>query len=172
MGRRIIASRLLTSVVLCLLAATSRSQGLEVDGHMLGERVDAVLSDPRYDCDGVSACLLYTVCTRKDGPLPSLAGVPLESLKLHFAGERLSAIEAQFAPARFDQLAEAMLREYELPQAATRVDSLRTQDMAPNTVYLWRDGPRVLRLEREFRDTGRSSLIIADRSFLSELLER
>jgi len=46
------------------------------------------------------------------------------------------------------------------------------QGTAPNPVYLWRDGSRVLRLERQFRDTGRSSLILSERSFLGELLQR
>jgi len=172
MEPRIIAARLLVSAVLCLLAATGRSQELEVDGYRLGERIDVALADPRYDCDGASACLLYTVCTRKGEPALSFAGVPLGSVKLHFAGERLSAIEAQFAQDRFDQLAEAMLREHDLPQATSDEDSRRVQGTAPNTVYLWRDGPRVLRLERQFRDTGRSSLILSERSFLGELLQR
>jgi hypothetical protein len=41
-----------------------------------------------------------------------------------------------------------------------------------NAVYTWRAGPRVLRLERFFAPTGRASLIITDRSFLTELVER
>jgi len=158
--------------LLCVLAGVCRAQGLELDGHRLGERLDNALNDPRYDCGGVSACFLYTMCVLKEGPPPSLAGVPLASLKLHFAGEGLSAIEAQFAPDRFDRLTEMLIDKYGLGQATTGSALSRAQDTAPNAVYLWHDGPRVLRLERWFRDTGRSSLIIADRSFLSELVER
>ena len=41
---------------------------------------------------------------------------------------------------------------------------------APPDVYVWQEGSQVLRLEHASRDPAHSSLIIAQKNFLSELL--
>jgi hypothetical protein len=141
--------------------------GFELNGRALGDRVDEVLNDPRYDCGGVSACFLFTACSFKHAAEETLHGVPLEALTLYYAGERVAAMEAQLAPDSFDRLLAASVAEYGM--AEMQVSKLRVPG---NAVYLWRSGARVMRLERFFAPTGRASVIITDRSFLSELVER
>jgi hypothetical protein len=150
-----------------LLAGPALPAGFELNGRALGDRSDEVLNDPRYDCGGVSACFLFTACSFKDAARETLYGAPLEALTLYYAGERVAAIEAQFAPQDFDRVAQESLRAYGDAQPEEVAHAV-----PGNAVYAWREGSRVLRLERFFAPTGRASLIITDRSFLSELVER
>jgi hypothetical protein len=93
-----------------------------------------------------------------------------QGLSLHFGGERLTAIEARFAPEQFDQVLADLTREHGSWQAETGRSLRESAGSAGNGVYLWRQNNQVLRLERSSRDPARSSLIISERSFLSELL--
>jgi len=137
----------------------------ELNGHALGARVDEVLNDERYDCGGESACFLFMACALKDTARETLHGAPLESLILYYAGERMAAIEAQFAPEEFERVLDTLSRQYGQPQL-----SASNGGTADDEVYLWRQGQRWVRLERFFAQTGRSSIIIAERGFLGELL--
>ena len=96
-----------------------------------------------------------------------LYGAPLEALTLYYAGERVGAIEAQFAPEDFDRVVQASMREHGEAQPEQPAHAV-----SGNAVYTWRAGSRVLRVERFFAPTGRASLIITDQSFLTELVER
>jgi hypothetical protein len=159
---------------LALLMCTGHlgAAGLSLNGRALGERLDGVLDDPRYECGGLSACLLYTVCRLKLPSSETLAGAPLEALSLHFGGERLAAIEAQFAPAQFDQVLADLIREHGPGQSEAGAMRQGSSGSAGNTVQVWRHGHQLLRLERSSRDPARSSLILSEQSFLSELLGR
>jgi hypothetical protein len=160
-------TRLVLIVALGLNSALVAAAGFELNGHGLGERVDEVLNDPRYDCGGVSPCFLFTACSLKQPEQEMLRGARLEGLILYYAGERIAAIEAQFAPEHFQRVAEDTARQYGSAEAQS------TSQTAPsNVIYVWRQGRRLLRLERLFAPTGRSSLIITDQSFLSELVDR
>jgi hypothetical protein len=154
-------------LLLLLLAGPALSAGFELNGRALGERSDEVLTDPRYDCGGVSACFLFTSCVFKDAAQEKLYGAPLEALTLYYAGERVGAIEAQFAPEDFDRVVQESLHEHGEAQPEQPAHAV-----PGNAVYTWRSGSRVLRVERYFAPTGRASLIITDRSFLTELVER
>jgi hypothetical protein len=160
----------LTALALCLCSGHAEASGFSLNGRELGEPVDSVLNDPRYECGGVSACLLYTVCTLKVPGSEALAGAPLEGLSLHFGGERLTAIEAKFPLERFDQVLRDLVEE--LGPAQSEPGGLRRDPAAltGNAVYVWREGSQLLRLERTSRDPARSSLIITQKNFLSELL--
>ncbi len=158
---------LLSFLALLVAGGGAQAAGFELNGRALGDRSDEVLTDPRYDCGGVSACFLFTACTFKEAAKETLHGVPIEGLTLYYAGERVGAIEAQFAPEDFERVVEETLNEY-----GDAVPEEPTHAAPGNAVYVWRAGSRVLRLERFFAPTGRASLIITDRSFLSELVER
>ena len=160
----------LAALGLCLCTGHVDPAGLSFNGRTLGERVDSVLDDARYECGGLSACLLYTVCTLKLPGSETLAGAPLEALSLHFGGERLTAIEAQFAPAQFDRVLAELTLEHGPGQSASSAMRQGLPGSAGNTVYVWRQGHQLLRLERFSRDPMRSSLIISEQSFLGELL--
>lgn len=146
-------------LVLALASGLAPASGFELNGRALGDRIDEVLADERYDCGGVSACFLLTACSFKAAAGEVAYGAPLTSLTLHYLGERMAAIEARFPPARFDAVVDAALREHG-PAA---------QSAAEPGVYVWRQGTRLLRLERAFAG-GESSLIITQQSLLGELL--
>jgi hypothetical protein len=160
-----------TVLALCLCSGYADAGGFSLNGRELGQRIDGVLNDPRYECGGASACLLYTVCALKIPGSETLADAPLQRLSLHFGGERLTAIEAQFPPERFEQVLGDLI--HELGPAEAQLDSLHgnAQGTAGNALYVWREGSQLLRLERTSRHPARSSLIITQKSFLSELLE-
>ncbi len=162
----------LAALALCLCSGHADAGGFSLNGRELGERVDSVLNDPRYECGGVSACLLYTVCTFKLAGSENFAGAPLAGLSLHFGGERLTAIEAQFPAQQFDQVLAELTREHGPGQPEVSGILRGSASSASNSVYLWREGHQLLRLERFSRDPVYSSLIISERSFLSELLGR
>ena len=153
---------LLLCVLLVVPAYPARAAGFELNGHALGDRADAVLADERFDCGGVSACFLFTACSDKAAAGGSLHGTPLRSLTLYYLGERVAAIEARFDSAGFDAVVAATAREH----GAGQVDPAGG---AGNSVLVWRDGRRLLRLERHF-EGGDASLIITEQSLLAELL--
>jgi hypothetical protein len=160
----------LMALLLCLCSGHAEADGFSLNARELGEPVEGVLNDSRYECGGVSACFLYTVCTLKAPGTESLAGAALEGLSLHYGGKRLTAIEAQFSPDRFDPVLRDLVEEFGPTQSAP--GGVRRDPTGPtgNVVYVWRNGSQLLRLERVSRDPARSSLIITQKSFLSELL--
>jgi len=103
----------------------------------------------------------------RDAAQEALYGAPLEALTLYYAGERVGAIEAQFAPEDFDRVVQESMREHGEAQPEQSAHAV-----SGNAVYTWRAGSHVLRVERFFAPTGRASLIITDRSFLTELVDR
>jgi hypothetical protein len=151
-------------LALALSSAPAYAAGFELNGRALGARMDEVLADERYDCGGVSACFLFTACSFRAASTEAVYGVPLSSLTLHYLGERVAAIEARFQPARFDAVVDAALREHGPAQREAQPGG-----GADNAVYTWRQGARLLRLERFFAG-GESSLIITEQSLLGELL--
>jgi hypothetical protein len=162
----------LTALALCVCSGPVEAGGFSLNGRELGEPVESRLNDPRYECGGVSACLLYTVCTLQVPGSETLSGAPLEGLSLHFSGERLTAIEAQFPPERFDQVLGDLI--HELGPGQPELGSMRRNSRGPagNVVYVWREGSQLLRIERASGDPAGSSLIITQKNFLSELLAR
>ena len=162
--------RSLTALALCLCGGHAEAGGFSLNGRELGEPVDNVLNDPRYECGGVSACLLYTVCTLKVPSSETLAGAPLEVLSLHFGGERLTAMEAQFPPERFDQFLSVLIRQFGPAQSEAGSMRRDRNGSSSDIVYVWREGSQLLRLERASRDPARSSVIITQKNFLSDLL--
>jgi hypothetical protein len=153
---RVAASALL---LVAVIGATARAADFELGGRTLGERLDAALGDERFDCAGVSACFLMTACNHTDPARESVLGTPLDSLTLHYAGERVAAIEARFPSAAFDAMIAAKRGEHGEPESAQ-----------PDLV-VWRQGTRVLRIERDFEASGQASLIISQQSFLGELVK-
>ncbi len=154
------------ALTLALSSGGTHAAGFELNGRALGDRMDEVLADQRYDCGGVSACFLLTACSFQAASAETVYGAPLTALTLHYLGERVAAIEARFSPAGFDAVVEAALREHGPAQREAR-----PAGPAGNAVFTWREGPRLLRLERFFAG-GESSLIIAQQSLLAELLPR
>ena len=152
-------------LVFCPALAANGGDLYSVHGLYLGERIDAVLNDPEFDCGGVSGCFLYTVCAHKHPGKQVLDDeIPIDTLALHYTGERLTAIEVRFSAQRFEEVAESLKRLHGAQYSgATQAGG--------NAVYEWRKGREVLRLERVLRGGIASSLILSDRSFLSELLE-
>jgi hypothetical protein len=157
-------------LVLCLGRGHAEGGGFSLNGRDLGERVESILNDSHYECGGVSACLLYTVCQLKLPGSESLASAPLVGLSLYFAGERLSAIEARFPPEQFDQVLADLTREHGPWQSEMDATLRGSSSLVGNSVYLWRQGHQLLRLERASRHSAQSSLIISQKNFLSELL--
>jgi hypothetical protein len=151
--------------LLLLLAIPALPAEFELNGRVLGARIDEVLNDERYDCGGESACFLLTACALKEPEREALDGATLESLALYYAGERVAGIQAQFAPERFEGVLDATRHRYGQPHILSS-----GRGATGDEVYLWRQGQRVLRLERSFGQTGRSSITLAERSFLAELV--
>jgi hypothetical protein len=153
------ASQALAVLALAMLAPQAGAADFELNGRVLGERLDAVLDDERFDCAGESACFLMTACSLRHPAEESLLGVPLAGLTLHYAGERVAAIEARFASVAFDAVVTAKRREHGEPESDQ------------SGLVVWRQGSRVLRVERDFQGSGQASLIISQNSFLGELVE-
>lgn len=133
-------------------------------GHKLGQRADTVMADPQYDCGGLSGCFLFEACTYLESAHGEFMNVPIEGLTLYITGERVSGIEASFAEPEFERVLAALQEEYgtgEIADGAT----------PGNVVRIWREGSRVLRIERLLRP-DRSSVIVAERNILSELTGR
>lgn len=144
-----------------LALACHAAEPFALAGHRLGLSYDPVVKDSRYDCESLAGCFLYSVCQFQATRSHEFAGAPLERVSLYFQGERLSGIEGEFPAGQFEAVAGALSREYGVAEeAGSGQDALS-----------WRQGSQVLRIGRYARP-GRSSVIVADRSFLGELLER
>jgi hypothetical protein len=152
------------ALALALATGFAHAAGFQLNGRALGDRMDEVLADERYDCGGVSACFLFTACSFKAASSETVHGALLSSLTLYSLGERVAAMEARFPPARFDAVVAAALREHGPAQREARPGG-----GAGNAVYTWRQGARLLRVERYFAG-GESSLIITEQGLLGELL--
>ncbi|HEV8647107.1 MAG TPA: hypothetical protein VGR01_16225 [Burkholderiales bacterium] len=164
-----IVSSLLAAAALCLAAAGTRAaEPFSLGGHTLGLPYDSVLDDPAYDCESLAGCFLFSACAYKTTGPVAFKGAPIDGLTLYFTGERLSGISAGFQESGFDQVAEALAQEYGPGTIeAGKVDVGATSSSA---VLVWRQGSKLLRLERSSK-AGRSSVIVAERSFISELVE-
>ena len=125
--------------------------------HRLGLAYEAVLNDPGYDCESLAGCFLYSVCRLRSEA--RLDGVPLVQISLYFQGERLSGVEAFFYSDRFDEV-KAALESLHGPADGSS---------GPG-IALWQQGSQVLRMARLPRPQ-RASVVLSERSFLSELLK-
>ena len=165
-----IVSRLCAAAALCLAAAGAHAaEPFSLGGHTLGLPYDSVLNDPAFDCESLAGCFLFSACAYKATGAVAFKGAPIDGLTLYFTGERLSGIAAGFQASRFDQVAEVLAREYGPGNVeAGKVDAGTTSS---NAVLVWRQGSKLLRLERSSK-TGRSSVIVAERNFISELVEK
>ncbi len=160
---------LLAAGALCLAAAEGRAaEPFSLGGHTLGLPYDAVLNDPAYDCESLAGCFLFSACAYKATGAVAFKGTPIDGLTLYFTGERLSGIAAGFQESRFGQVAEILAQEY--GPGTLETGKTDTGATPSNAVIVWRQGSKLLRLERSSK-TGRSSVILAERSFISELIE-
>ncbi len=145
-------------------AGAEAAEPFALAGHTLGLPYDPVVRDPRYDCDSLAGCFLYSVCQYKTSAGERLAGASVGRISLYFQGERLSGIEGEFPAEQFDAVVSELSSRYgpgvEQPGKS-----------AAGGALAWRQGSQVLRIERYARP-GRSSAIVAERSFIGELLDR
>lgn len=139
-------------------ACAHAAEPLSLAGHALGMPYDPVVKDARYDCESLAGCFLYSACLYKGAEGRQFVGVAIDRVSLYFQGERLSGIEGEFPAGDFDAVAAALARDY----------GDATEEVA---ALVWRQGSQVLRIQRHARP-GRSSVILAERSFISELLQR
>jgi hypothetical protein len=165
MSALLLAKRVLVGCFFALACAGVRAaEPFTLAGHALGIPYDPVLKDSRYDCESLAGCFLYTVCQYKPPDAQKFAGAPADRISLYFQGERLSGIEAEFPAYQFDAVARVLAREY---GQATEEAATSGQGGA----LTWRQGSQVLRIERDARP-GHSSAIVAERSFIGELIQR
>ncbi|MGH8630546.1 MAG: hypothetical protein ACREU7_07250 [Burkholderiales bacterium] len=158
-----LAKQLLVGCALALAgAAVQAAEPFALAGHRLGLPYDPVVKDSRYDCESLAGCFLYSVCQYQVTQGQQFAGAPLERISLYFQGERLSGIEAEFPAGQFDAVASTLSGAYGAAEGGGE---------AAKGALAWRQGSQVLRIGRYARP-GRSSVIIAERSFLGELLDR
>lgn len=162
-------SSLLAAAVLCLAATGARAaEPFSLGGHALGLPYDSVLNDPAYDCESLAGCFLFSACTYKATGTVAFKGAPIEGLTLYFTGERLSGIAAGFQASRFDQVAEVLAQEY--GPGAIEAGKGGAGTAPTPAVLVWRQGSRLLRLARAGKSGG-ASVIVAERNFISELVE-
>ncbi|HUF20687.1 MAG TPA: hypothetical protein VMP00_08025 [Burkholderiales bacterium] len=160
-----VARALIVSALVLATAPGVAAEPFSLGGHKLGERLDSVLADSRFDCNGLAGCFLYEVCTYREADHGMFRNVPIEGLTLYFTGERLSGIEASFDEPAFQRMLTTLREEYGEGEVVA-------DDAAPeNSVHIWRSGSRLLRIERLLRP-NRSSIIVAERHLLSELTRR
>jgi hypothetical protein len=160
MARRLAAG--IALAVACVPAQAAEPFALA--GHVLGLPYDPVVKDARYDCESLAGCFLYSVCKFEAAEGRQFAGTTVDRVSLYFQGERLSGIQAEFPGEQYDSVAAALAEEHGPPDdEATKAEG--------NAALAWRQGSRILRIARYARP-GRSSVILADRSFIRELLER
>jgi hypothetical protein len=168
--RRNTSSRVSQTLRLAAVAAVwllnrgaNAGEPYSVAGLRLGLGYEAVLQDARYDCESLAGCFLYSACRDRASLQPELGGVPLQAMTLYFQGERMSGLSAEFPSSRFDEAAEALRERYggPSPERAEQGD----------TVLLWEQGSQLMRLQRNARPL-RSSLILSERSFLSEIVTK
>jgi len=161
---------LLAAGAFCLATAGTRAvEPFSLGGHTLGMPYDSVLNDPAYDCESLAGCFLFSACAYKATGTVAFKGAPIDGLTLYFTGERLSGIAANFQEDRFDQVVEALAREYG-PGSVEAGKSGAAPELT-NDVHVWRQGSKLLRMERMSK-SGRSSVIVAERNFISELVEK
>lgn len=146
------------------------AEPFSLSGHALGDRLDDVLQDARFDCDGKAGCFLYEVCTLGKANAAAFKGAPVEALALYFTGERLSGIAASFAENQFDQVVKSLMEEYGPGDMETAKANPAAAGLPDNTIYVWRERSKLLRVERFPGGDPRSSVIISEKNFLSELL--
>ena len=162
-------SSLLAASALCLAAAGARAaEPFSIVGHTLGLHYDTVLNDPAYDCESLAGCFLYSACAYRATGAIAFKGAPIDGLTLYFTGERLSGIAADFPESRFDEVAEVLARDH--GPGTIEGGKAGPPGNSTNAVVVWRQGSKLLRLERSGK-TGRSSVILAERSFISELVK-
>jgi hypothetical protein len=163
-----ILSSLLAAAGLCLAVVGARAaEPFSLGGHTLGLPYDSVLNDPAYDCESLAGCFLFSACAYKETGAIAFMGAPIDDLTLYFTGERLSGIAGGFRDRWFDEVAEVLAKEYGPGTIeAGKADARATSTSA---VLVWRQGSKLLRLERSSK-TGRSSVIVAERNFISELV--
>jgi hypothetical protein len=163
-------SNLCAATALCLAAAVAHAtEPFSLGGHTLGLPYDSVLNDPAYDCESLAGCFLFSACAYKATAAVAFKGAPIEGLTLYFTGERLSGITAGFQTSRFDQVAEVLAQEY--GPATAEAGKADAGTPSSNAVLVWRHGSKLLRLER-LSKTGGSSVIVAERNFIGELVEK
>lgn len=164
-----IVSNLIAAVVLCLVAAGARAaEPFSLGGHVLGLHYDMVLNDPAYDCESLAGCFLFSACAYKASGTVAIKGASIDGLTLYFTGERLSGIAADFQADRFDQVVEALAREY--GPGSLEAGKSGAAPESTNDIHVWRQGSKLLRMERMGK-SGSSSIIVAERNFISELVE-
>jgi hypothetical protein len=165
-----IVNNLLAAVALCLTVVGARAaEPFSLGGHTLGLEYDSVLNDPAYDCESLAGCFLFSACAYKATGTVAFKGAPIDGLTLYFTGERLSGIAANFQEDRFDQVVEALAREY--GHGSVEAGKSGATPELTNDVHVWRQGSKLLRMERMSK-SGRSSVIVAERNFISELVEK
>lgn len=155
------------AAVAALLALSCRQAAagpFSLGEHALGTRLDTVLADPRFDCNGLAGCFLFEACTLRDGDQGRFRDVPVEGLTLYFTGERLAGIEARFPESEFRRVLASLEQAYGDGETAEG-------GSAENTVRVWRNGSRLLRIERLPRPAY-SSVILAERHLMGELTRR
>lgn len=159
----VLAKRLLVGCAFALAgAAIHAAEPFALAGHTLGLPYDPLLKDSRYDCESLAGCFLYSVCQYRATQGQQFAGAPLERISLYFQGERLSGIEGEFPAGQFDAVTSTLSGEYGAPEGAGE---------SAQSALAWHQGSQVLRIGRYARP-GRSSVIIAEHSFIGELLDR
>lgn len=146
------------------------AEPFSLNGHALGDRLDDVLQDARFDCDGKAGCFLYEVCTFVKADAAVFKGAPVDALVLYFTGERLSGIAASFAENQFDQVIRALMDEYGPGDMETAKADPAAGGRPGNAIYVWRERSKLLRVERFQGGEPRSSVIISEKNFLSELV--
>lgn len=160
---------LLATAAFGLAAAGARAaEPFSLGGHALGLPYDSVLNDPAYDCDSLAGCFLFSACAYKATGAVAFMGAPIDGLTLYFTGERLSGIAADFQESRFDQVTEVLAQEY--GPGTVEAGKGATGAISSSAVLVWRQGSKLLRLERSSK-IARSSVILAERNFISELIE-
>lgn len=145
--------------------------GVGFNGRQLGDGLNAVLADERYDCDGVSGCFLYTVCRHKNAAAERYADAPVQELLLHFSGERLAAVEAYFAERDFVRVVRSLTARLGEGEVQPHGQRAASSEQFSDVIYLWRQRGNLVRAQRFHVGAARSSLIISERSFLSELVK-
>ena len=161
---------LLAAGAFCLATAGARAvEPFSLGGHTLGMPYDSVLNDPAYNCESLAGCFLFSACAYKANGEVAFKSAPIEGLTLYFTGERLSGMAAGFEESRFDHVAEMLTREY--GTGTVEAGKGDAGSSSTGAVLVWRQGSKLLRLERS-RKTGRYSVILAERNFISELVEK
>jgi hypothetical protein len=159
---------LLAAGAFCLATAGARAvEPFSLGGHTLGMPYDSVLNDPAYDCESLAGCFLFSACAYRAPGAVAFKSAPIDDLTLYFTGERLSGIAAGFEESRFDQVTEMLTQEY--GPGTVEAGKADAGSTSTGAVLVWRQGSKLLRLDRSSK-TGHSSVIVAERNFISELV--